>query len=777
MNKYSIIVSLLFVLTSVSTFAQAPEHINYQAALRNSQTGVELSNQEVFLVVKFLDGGPGGSIVYQEEHSEVTSSLYGIINIKLGDGNPVQGEFHEIPWSSGDIWLDLEGDVGNGLEPIGISKFSSVPYALYAADAPAAEPDGDGDSTNEIQDLTFSNHILSISKNNNAATVDMSGYINAPDDDSDPSNEIQDLNLSNDTLTILGNPNPTKIDLTPYINIPDADSDPNNELITAFDYNPLTSIISITEAGDTLSLDLSPLAGGGGPDADADPQNEIQDLNLSNDTLTITNNDFATKIDLTNYRNVPNLDNDPANEIQDLNLSNDTLTITNNDFATKIDLTNYRNVPNLDNDSANEIQDLNLSNDTLTITNNDFATKIDLTNYRNVPNLDNDPANEIQDLNLSNDTLTITGNGSATSINLINYRNVPNLDNDPANEIQDLNLSNDTLIITGNGSATSINLINYRNVPNLDNDPANEIQDLNLSNDTLMITGNGSATPINLIDYKNIPNLDNDPANEIQDLQLSGNTLTITGNLSANEIDLNNVVENSTLASGNIYIGDSGDNPSSQDVSGDVRLYLDGSTTVRGIQDIPVSTTAPTDGQMLVYNSGTNMWIPTTSATPTVTTKYYSVDPMDFVELTDVENGVELDEHNAIKFYNKNAPFAMIYKSDINQLGAPVHLPHGATITSVKFFIRDNGMGAMMLSLERKKLDDYSTTNTAISSGSTTATFGNSTFTLAVNGNNVVDNNLYSYRVFVSIPDDEQDKAEPIANIQQVVYGVVIAYE
>src|SRR5690606_24861089 len=281
MTKTIVIFSILFFLFAGRLSAQAPAHINYQAALRNTETGVELSNQQVFMVVKFLNGGPGGDIVYQEEHDNVSTTLYGIINIQLGDGQPVQGNFNSIPWASGDIWLDLEVDAGKGLQSIGTTKFSSVPYALYAADAPQSEPDGDGDSTNEIQDLLFSDNVLTISQNDNATPIDFSGFVNTPDDDSDPTNEIQDITLTGNELKITGNPAATSIDLTPYVNVPDEDSDPTNELITSFDYNPVTAIISITEGGITRTQDLSTLVDGGEPDADSDPTNEIQDLSIA----------------------------------------------------------------------------------------------------------------------------------------------------------------------------------------------------------------------------------------------------------------------------------------------------------------------------------------------------------------------------------------------------------------------------------------------------------------------------------------------------------------
>src|SRR5690554_1770632 len=691
MNKTIFAFTFFAFILAIELMAQVPPYINYQAVLRNTQTGEELSNQDVFIVAKFLSGGSHGNIVYQEEHHEITTSKLGLIDLKLGGGYAVQGSFQNVPWADGDIWLGIEIDAGEGLKPLATTKFASVPYALYAESGPEIEPNLDNDPTNEIQDLT----------------------------------------LSGNTLTITDNPDATPIDLGIYENIPNLDNDPTNE---------------------------------------------IQDLNLAGNTLTIIDNPDATPIDLSAYENIPNLDNDPTNEIQDLTFSGNTLTITDNPDATPIDLSAYENIPNLDNDPTNEIQDLTFSGNTLTITENPDATPIDLSAYENIPNLDNDPTNEIQDLTLSGNTLTITDNPDATLIDLSAYENIPNLDNDPTNEIQDLTLSGNTLTITDNPDATPIDLGIYENIPNLDNDPTNEIQDLTLSGNTLTITDNPDATPIDLSAYENIPNLDNDPTNEIQDLTLSGNTLTITDNPDATPIDLS-IYENQPLPKGHMFIGNDSGVATAVVITGDVNLTDAGETFVGRLRNIPISTTPPTDGQKLTYNEGTNEWEPVSDIVASAVTKYYSVDPMDFVELTNPGGSIKMYKHNGLKFYDENAPFAMLRDTDIRKIGAPVHLPHGATITEIKFFLKDSGPGSMTFELQRKQLTNYSNGNSSIASGSSNMTSGKGSITIEVISNNVVNNEMFTYRIFVRFTrtegDDDQSNPE---NIQQVFYGAVIAY-
>ncbi len=93
------------------------------------------------------------------------------------------------------------------------------------------------------------------------------------------------------------------------------------------------------------------------------------------------------------------VDGDPANEIQDLKLNGNILTITRNGSATQIDLSPY-----LDNTDA---QQLTLNDHTLSITNGNAVQLPDQVN-----DADHDPTNELQVLSVSHDTLYLSNGGS-----------------------------------------------------------------------------------------------------------------------------------------------------------------------------------------------------------------------------------------------------------------------------------------------------------------------------------------------------------------------------
>jgi hypothetical protein len=256
--------------TTVS--AQSPALINYQAVARSASTGAELSNQSLYLILKVRSGSPAGNIVYQEEHLNAATNEFGLFNIQIGAGNPMNGNFSTLNWGMGPYWLEIDMDAGSGLETLGSMQFVSVPYALHARTVDNVDDD-DADPTNELI-TNFSlqdNHSLSIIEGANVHSVDLSGLVNQ--EDVDPANElITDFSLvDGNMLSINEGPNTHQVDLSGLTNTEDID--PANELITDFsliDGNTL----SISEGPNTYQVDLSGLTN----TDDVDPTNELQTL-------------------------------------------------------------------------------------------------------------------------------------------------------------------------------------------------------------------------------------------------------------------------------------------------------------------------------------------------------------------------------------------------------------------------------------------------------------------------------------------------------------------
>ncbi|MCX6333406.1 MAG: collagen-like protein [Bacteroidia bacterium] len=169
----------------------------------------------------------------------------------------------------------------------------------------------DGDPTNELQNLILTQddklkitnssldpvslspyrqtlmwdttaYILGIS--GTTSNVNLSKLKN--DADASPTNEIQDIILKNDSLKISKNSASTGVSLSKYL----VDNDKQ-----ALKWDPVKRRLGII--GDTATINLSELKN----DADASPTNEIQDLQLISNKLSITGKTGAKEINMNDY--------------------------------------------------------------------------------------------------------------------------------------------------------------------------------------------------------------------------------------------------------------------------------------------------------------------------------------------------------------------------------------------------------------------------------------------------------------------------------------------
>ncbi len=139
-----LILTFSIVLLALSVFAQAPQKFNYQAIARNT-SGVEMPNQAIGVRISIRDLTSSGTIVYQETHT-VTTNAYGLFNLKVGNGTVTQGTFSAIAWGSGSKFIQTELDPtgGTNYSSGGTTELISVPYALYAGNAPAGPTGAQG---------------------------------------------------------------------------------------------------------------------------------------------------------------------------------------------------------------------------------------------------------------------------------------------------------------------------------------------------------------------------------------------------------------------------------------------------------------------------------------------------------------------------------------------------------------------------------------------------------------------------------------------------------
>ena len=327
--------------------------------------------------------------------------------------------------------------------------------------------------------------------------------------DDNSTNEIQDLSRTGNTLSLTGDA--TSVDLALYLDNTDAQT-----LATQLvDAN--TRSISIT-GGNITNVDVR--------DADASITNEIQDLSLTLNTLSLSSD--ATTVNLAPY--LDNTDN------QDLSIVGNSLSLTND--ASPVNLAPY-----LDNtDSQNLSSTISGTNRTLNISGG-TGTTIDIADN------DNSTTNEIQDLLLSTNTLSLSGD--VTTVNLAPY-----LDNTDSQNLSSVAAGTNRQINISGGTGTTID------VADNDNNTTNEIQDLSINSATNILSLTSDATTVNLtpyLDNTDSQNLSSVVAGTNRQINISGGTST-TIDVADNDNSSTNEIQNLTYGPATNNLSISGGN-------------------------------------------------------------------------------------------------------------------------------------------------------------------------------------------------------------------------
>jgi hypothetical protein len=134
MKKLYTLITLVLTLT---TFAQAPQGFNYQATVRNS-AGALIVNQNVNFKFNVMLNSATSLPVFSETHLAPTDDL-GQVNLVIGQGTATVGTFSTINWGTGNYYLGIELNTGAGYVAMGTTQLLSVPFALYANSSGSAQ--------------------------------------------------------------------------------------------------------------------------------------------------------------------------------------------------------------------------------------------------------------------------------------------------------------------------------------------------------------------------------------------------------------------------------------------------------------------------------------------------------------------------------------------------------------------------------------------------------------------------------------------------------------
>ncbi len=386
-------VTAAVLLTALTSAAQTPELINYQAVARDTESGAELAHREIYIICKILADGPEGAIVYQEAHENVRTNRFGLFNIRIGGGSPLSGNFHALSWSEGSRYLEIDIDAGEGLETLSPVQLVSVPYALHAKTADMVD-DADADPTNELVESMIFNGadaLLTLTEAGNTFEVNLTELID--DADADPTNEIIDnINFNPETrvLTVLEAGN------THTVVIPGGDGG-EAAAIQNFSFDPATGELILLENDTPWSADMSWLT------TDLDPENELitsVSFDENERILRIQEGGTAHNIDLSAIAPEAGQDNDPTNElITSVAFDEDSSVLSVTDPGQTFSVNLSALINDADADPENELItgiSFDTSSSVLRIEEGENTFHIDLSAL--AEDADSDPTNELQTL-------------------------------------------------------------------------------------------------------------------------------------------------------------------------------------------------------------------------------------------------------------------------------------------------------------------------------------------------------------------------------------------
>lgn len=135
----NLFITLACLLVVSTTWAQVPQSFKYQAVARDA-SGVAINNQSIGAQISIVQNSIYGASIYVENFT-TTSNNFGLVNINVGTGSVVIGDFASIDWSADTYFVKIAMDLTGGINYLtySISQLMSVPYALHAKTAESAK--------------------------------------------------------------------------------------------------------------------------------------------------------------------------------------------------------------------------------------------------------------------------------------------------------------------------------------------------------------------------------------------------------------------------------------------------------------------------------------------------------------------------------------------------------------------------------------------------------------------------------------------------------------
>ena len=127
------LLSFVFYLLS----SQVPQGFNYQAIARDGSGNI-IANKSIPIKIDIQTSLTGGTVIYEETFSPITSNQFGLITLVVGTGTQTGGSatsFSAIDWKAQPLYLMTTVQYpGTTWTVMGTSQIWAVPYSLVAKD-------------------------------------------------------------------------------------------------------------------------------------------------------------------------------------------------------------------------------------------------------------------------------------------------------------------------------------------------------------------------------------------------------------------------------------------------------------------------------------------------------------------------------------------------------------------------------------------------------------------------------------------------------------------
>jgi uncharacterized protein (TIGR02145 family) len=131
---FSILTGIFFSLSILVAQEAPPQAFSFKALI--TKNGSAVVNKMVYLQISILQDNTNGPAVYVETFTPTTNE-FGQVDLEIGRGNVVSGDFSVIEWSQDEYFLKIEYTLKtkDPYQTLSTTQLLSVPYSLYSGEA------------------------------------------------------------------------------------------------------------------------------------------------------------------------------------------------------------------------------------------------------------------------------------------------------------------------------------------------------------------------------------------------------------------------------------------------------------------------------------------------------------------------------------------------------------------------------------------------------------------------------------------------------------------